>query len=119
MRSTGLQGPAVPHHAFDGERPDRAREPFARRLLTLDDGHGGQLPGGASVDRLQREHGLPHRVRLVRVRGVALLPEKLGRPQEHPWPHLPAHDVRPLVEQHRQVAVRADPLRHELADDRL
>ena len=119
VRRAGLQGPAVAHHGLDGERADRAREPLARRLLALDDRHGGQLADGAGVDLLQREHRLAHRVGLVGVRGVALLPEELGRAQEHPRAQLPADHVRPLVEQHRQVAVRADPLGHELADDRL
>ena len=119
VRRAGLQGPAIAHHALDGERADRAGEPLARRLLTLDDRHGRHLAGGAGVDRVQREHGLPHGVGLVRVRGVALLPEELRRPQEHPRPQLPAHHVGPLVEQHGQLPVRADPFGHELADDRL
>jgi hypothetical protein len=50
---------------------------------------------------------------------VTLLPQELGGAQEHPRPHLPADHVRPLVEQQRQIPVRADPLGHHLADDRL
>jgi hypothetical protein len=72
VRRAGLQRPAVPHHGLDGERADRACEPLARRLLALDNRHGGQLTGGARVDRAQREHGLPHRVRLVGMRGVTV-----------------------------------------------
>ena len=51
--------------------------------------------------------------------GVPFLPEKLRRPQEHPRPQLPAHDIRPLVQQEGEVAIGRDPLRHHLADDRL
>ena len=52
------------------------------------------------------------------VRGVSFLPEELGRPQERPRHLLPAHDVRPLVEQDRQIAPRLDPLGVHRADDR-
>ena len=65
----------------------------------------------------------PFRVRarlgLRRVRGVAFLPEELGGTQEEPRAELPPHDVGPLVEEERQVAVALQPLRHVLADDRL
>src|SRR3712207_8114273 len=39
------------------------------------------------------------------VRRVSLLPQELERSKEEPRPHLPAHDVRPLVDEQRQVAV--------------
>ena len=50
------------------------------------------------------------------VRGVALLPEELRGAQEQSRPQFPAHDVAPLIEQQRQVAVALDPLGHELTD---
>ena len=53
------------------------------------------------------------------VGGVALLPQELGGAQEQARAQLPAHDVGPLVEQQRQVAVALHPLGHELADDGL
>ena len=43
--------------------------------------------------------------------GVAFLPEELERTQEQPRPHLPAHDVRPLVDEDGQVAIALHPLR--------
>ena len=52
------------------------------------------------------------------VRGVPFLPEELGRAQERPRHLLPAHDVRPLVDQDRQIAPRLHPLRVHRADDR-
>ena len=51
--------------------------------------------------------------------GVAFLPQELGRAQEEDGALFPAHDVAPLVDQHRQVAPRLDPLRIEVAEDRL
>ena len=82
--------------------------------------HGDRHPllGEAAVDAqdLQR---LLLRLGLGDVRRVTFLPEKLRRPQEQPCPHLPAHDVRPLIDQHRQVPVGSDPLREHGVDDRL
>ncbi len=49
---------------------------------------------------------------------MALLPEKLAGPQEHPGTHFPAHDIGPLVEQQRQVAPALHPAAHRIADDR-
>jgi hypothetical protein len=69
--------------------------------------------------KIETELHLGNRLGLVGVRGVPLLPEELGGAQEHPRAQLPAHDVGPLVEQQRQIAVRADPLGHHLADDGL
>ena len=63
--------------------------------------------------------GVRVRVGLGDVGGVALLPEELAGAQEEAGPQLPAHDVGPLVQQQRQVAVALDPLGHELADDGL
>ena len=51
--------------------------------------------------------------------GVTFLPEKLRRAHEETRPHLPAHHVGPLVDQHGQVAIRADPFLIERTDDRL
>ena len=53
------------------------------------------------------------------MRGVALLPQELARAQEEARPHLPAHDVRPLVVEERQVAVALDPALVGAPDDRL
>src|SRR6476620_10880269 len=51
------------------------------------------------------------------VRGVTFLPEKLGGAQEDSRSQLPAHDVGPLVEKQREIAVAADPFRNVFADD--
>ncbi len=51
--------------------------------------------------------------------GMTFLPQELGRAQEQPRAQLPAHDVAPLVDEHGQVAVGANPLAVHMADDRL
>ena len=53
------------------------------------------------------------------VRGVPFLPEELERAQEEPRAHLPAHDVRPLVDEQRQIAIALHPLGEHRVDDRL
>ena len=53
------------------------------------------------------------------VRGVPFLPEELRGPQERPRHLLPPDDVRPLVDEHGQIAPGLDPLRVQRADDHL
>ena len=50
---------------------------------------------------------------------MALLPEELRRPQEQARAQLPPDDVRPLVDEQRQVTVALHPRAERLADDRL
>ena len=53
------------------------------------------------------------------MRGMTLLPQELRRAQEQARAHLPAHHVRPLVDQQRQITVTLHPLGETCADDRL
>jgi len=104
VRRAGLDGLAILHHRLDAEglyragkalafaffaREHRQREPVARKGL-VDPQH---------LLRLLARFGL----RLVC--GVAFLPEELGGPQKDTRPQLPADDIRPLVDQDRQVAI--------------
>ena len=41
---------------------------------------------------------------------MTFLPQEFGGAQEDSRSQLPSHDVRPLVEQQRQIAVTVDPL---------
>ena len=68
------------------------------------------------LEHLQR---LGHGVVAVGVRGMTFLPEEFGRAQEQARAHLPAHDVRPLVDEQRQIAIALDPALERVADDRL
>ena len=95
---------------------DGAGEFFGVRLHALDHRHGHDVLGDVGVDIQHAEHFF-ERLFVRGVRGVALLPEKLGGAQEHARAQLPADDVGPLVHQHRQVAIALDPLREEVADD--
>src|SRR3954454_10105965 len=51
------------------------------------------------------------------MKGVRLLPQELGRAQEQTRPQLPAHDVVPQVEEHREVAIRLQPILDDLGDE--
>jgi hypothetical protein len=95
-----------------------AGELLALALLAVDHRHRELGLGELLVERehLQR---LLLGLLLRLVRGVPLLPEELGRAQEQPRHLLPADDVRPLVDQDRQVAPRLHPLGVHRADDRL
>ena len=98
VAGAGLERLAVLHHRLDAERVDRAGELLPLGLGPDQHGHRHELLGESLVDA-------DHLVRFVlgfllrRVRGVPLLPEELGRSEEQARPHLPAHDVAPLVDE--------------------
>ena len=85
-----------------------------RVFFALDHRHRHEALREVGVD-VEHPLGLLHRLRRGRVRRVALLPEELGRAQEQPRAHLPAHDVGPLVDEQRQIAVALHPLRERIA----
>jgi hypothetical protein len=112
------------------QRPPIAHEGFARQGRV----GAGELLGVALAagDHRDRQPLLPdfaidieHALGLLPGLGrglmecVALLPEKLSRSQERPGSQLPADDVGPLVDEHRQVAVALDLVAIDLADQRL
>ena len=72
-------------------------------------GHGQHVDHEVAVHVVEDPQGVGAGVVLGGVGGVALLPEELAGPQEHAGAQLPAHDVGPLVEQQRQVAVAVAP----------
>ena len=77
-----------------------------------------QFSANVGVD-VEHPHRLFDRLFGGGVRGVAFLPEELGRAQEQARAHLPADDVGPLVDEERQVAIALHPARERVADDRL
>ncbi len=117
VRGPCLQRFAVSHHRFDGVRLVRAREALGGRLAPGNDRNGGFVDGEIRIDL---QHLPRFRFRFLErgVRGVPLLPEKFQRAQEEFGAQLPAHHAVPLIDQHRQIAVRLDPFRVCVADDR-
>ena len=118
MAGARLQRLAILHHRLDGERLLGARKALARGLLALDDRHREPVfrEPGIDVEHAQR---FLDRLVACRVRRVALLPKELRGAQEQPRPHFPADDVRPLIDQDRQIAIALHPARERVADDRL
>ena len=114
----GLKRLAVLHHRLDREGHHSTGEALFLWLLAGQHRHRQKGLGEVAVD-LEHLLGIGARFGLRREGGVPLLPEELGRPQQHPRPHLPANHVRPLVHHQRQVAVGVDPFGKRAADDRL
>ena len=108
----------VAHHGFAGVGVRGAGEAFPRRLLPLDDRQRQAVFHDAPVD-FEHPERLFERFRLRRMGRMPLLPEKFGCPQEQPRPFLPPHDVRPLVDQDRQIPPGLDPLAVHMSDHRL
>ena len=116
MAGAGLQGFFVLHHGFDGEGVEGAGEAFVCGLGAFDHGHGHDRFGEVGVDAVHL-FGFFDRFGVGGVGGVAFLPEELGGAQEQARAQLPAHDVGPLVDEQRQVAVALDPFGEAGADD--
>ena len=117
VRSAELQRLSVAHHGFQRIRDVGPGELLGVRLSPRDHGNRGFAHREIRVDV---EH-LP-RLGLALfgggVRGVALLPEKFERAQEKPRAQFPAHYAVPLIDQHGQVAIRLNPFRVCVPDDR-
>ena len=118
MRCACLECLAVLHHGLDGVGVDGTRKPFARRLWPLHNGHC-QIAFGKSCVDVEHPERFLNRLLPSGVRRVPLLPEEFGGPQKHSRPHLPSHDVGPLVDQYGQVSPRLNPLGVHRPDDRL
>ena len=118
MRRPRLQGTAVAHQPFDRISPLGAGKLLALGLLAIDDRHR-QL--GLREVLVDPEHLQRFFLRLLGglVRGMPFLPEKLRRAEEQPRDLLPPDDIRPLIDENRQVAPRVDPLRVHGADDQV
>ena len=78
--------------------------------------HGRDVLGDVAVD-VEHPRDFFGRFLLGRVRGVTFLPQEFQRAQERPRALFPAHDVGPLVDEDRQIAVRLHPLGVHRADD--
>ncbi len=114
----GLHRLAVLHHRLDAVGLNCARKTLAGALAAADHRHGEMLAREGLVD-VEHFACFLLRLRFGLVRGVAFLPEKLGRAQENAGAHFPPHHVGPLVQQQWQVAIRLHPFRVGCADDRL
>src|SRR5256886_6751313 len=118
VRRARLQRLVVLHQRLQRVGAQRTGEPLALRLQARDHGHRHPL-------LLERAVHTEHLARLRLgfglggVRGMSLLPQKLGGAEEQPGAKLPAHDVAPLVQEQRQIAVALNPLGEHRVDDRL
>ena len=119
VRGRHLQRLAVAHHALTGHGVRRTRETLAGRLDTQVRRHRKHLLQEVVVHLEMDLHRVGRRVGGIGVGGVSFLPEELRGAQEEPGAQFPPHDIRPLVEQQRQVAITLDPLGHEFANHRL
>ena len=104
----GLQGAAVLHHRLDGEGSVGTGKALVGRLLARQGGKCQYLFGEVRVDAEHRE-GKSTSILRCGVGSVAFLPKEFGRAEERARTLLPAHNVAPLVEEQRQIAVGVNP----------
>ena len=115
MAGSGLQGLAILHHRFDRIGRIGTGETFIFRLLSGNDRHRQHVFRKRAV-HFQYIQRFFHRFGFRRMRRMAFLPQKFAGPQEHSGAHFPAHDIRPLVDHHRQIAPALHPTRKGSAD---
>ena len=117
MRCARLQRAAILHHRFDAVAVNGARETFIGRFFARDHRQRQNFFDKLAINFVHAAR-FRHRIFLGFMRGMAFLPKKFRRAQQNARAHFPPHHIRPLVEQHRQVAIGFDPFRHRLADHR-
>src|ERR1700730_84499 len=97
MRSARLDRLPVLDHRFDAERLDGARKPLAFGFLATEN-RNREMIAHESFIHLEHLLRLLARFGFGFVDGMPLLPEKFSGSQKDAGPHLPADDVRPLVD---------------------
>ena len=119
VRRRRLQRLSVAHQRLERVGVDGAGKPLALALATAHHGDREDVLDRVRVDVMEDRQRLRDRLLLGLVRRVPFLPEELGRAQEEARPQLPADDVRPLVVEQGQIAVRLHPAGIRRPDQRL
>ena len=116
MRGASLDRFPVLGHRFDRRRLDSARKFFALGFFAGKNRDGAIIAHKSFIDA---EHAKRFFARfpLGLVHGVPFLPQEFRSAQEQSGPHFPAHNIGPLIDQDRQVAIRLHPLRVGCAND--
>ncbi len=104
VRRTGLEGPLVSHHRFDGVAGQGPRELLRLRLPPQEHRNRGVAAGEIRIE-IQNAQGLLLGFFVGGVNRVALLPQELHRAQEEPGPQFPPHHVGPLIDEYGQIPV--------------
>ena len=109
VRRACLQRPSVLHHRFNAVGCNRAREFVVFRLFAFNHRHRHIVDAQIFINA---EHRFGFFFRFLKrcMSGMPFLPQKFAGAQKQARAHFPAHNVRPLVNHDRQVAVRMYPL---------
>ena len=118
VAGTALQRLAILHHCFDGVGVESTCEALGLALDALHDRHCHHLLGKFGID-LEHETCTLFSLLARGVSRVTFLPEEFCRAQEQTRAHLPTHDIAPLIDEQRQVAVGMNPILVGVPDDGL
>ena len=118
VRCAELQRLPIPHHGLE-RIGDIGSGKFLRFRLAAGDHRNSRIIHCEIHIHVHHLARLRFGFRSCRVSCMTLLPEEFQGAQEQLRAQFPAHHAVPLVDQHRQVAVRLDPLRVGVPDDRL
>ena len=118
MGGARLQAFAVVHHRLHAVGGHRARKLFLFRLFARNHGDRQAVFGKFFIDL---QHALRLFLRLfgARMGGMPLLPEKFAGAKKRPRRLFPAHNVAPLIDFKRQIAVGLYPFGIHRPENRL
>ena len=117
MRCSGLQGFTVLHHGFHAVGINGSGEFFMFRLAADQHRHCQRVFAQIAIS-LQHALGFLFGFGGVGMSRMPFLPKELARSQKQAGTHFPTYHVGPLVNQHRQVAVRLNPFGKRVGNNR-
>ena len=100
MRRSRLDRSPILRHRFDGKGLHRAGKTFALGFFATKNRYRQMIAHKGFVN-IEHASSFLARFGLSLVDGVTFLPKKFGCAEEQSRPHLPAHDIAPLVNQDR------------------
>ncbi len=109
MTCACLQRLAVLHHCLDCIGIQCASKSFVGCLHSDNYGHSHVISCKLSI-KINHLHSAVFRLFRRCVSAVPFLPKEFSGTQEHTCAHLPAHHIRPLVTQQREITIAVNPV---------
>ena len=116
MACSCLKRATILHHRFNAIRINCSWKTLAISLASLQNRHRHPSFCKVGVD-LEHFHRLFNRFFARRMSRVTFLPKKFCCPQKKSSTHFPANNIRPLIDQQRQITITLNPLCVCRADD--
>ena len=117
MACSCLKRATILHHRFNAIRIDCSWKTLPISLASLQNRHRHPSFCKVGVD-LEHFHSLFNSFFTRGMSRMTFLPKKFRCPQKKSSPHFPPNNIRPLIDQQRQIAITLNPLCIRCTDDR-